>query len=95
MRVVAAWRQRAAIVAEMKLGFRAGKGIDVESKRIEIVCDVIRRAKINSRSETGVGANFQQALENFKRGKTYNRISVSCHVSRLPLVGRFRMFPIL
>lgn len=40
--MIAAWRQRAAIVAKVKLGFGTGKGVDVETKRIEIIRDVVR-----------------------------------------------------
>jgi hypothetical protein len=87
--MVAARSQGAAIVAEVKLSFGAGKGIDIEAKRIEIIRDVVRCAKINSRDKAGIGANLQKALENLKWGKTSNRISVGCHLSRLSFLGRF------
>jgi hypothetical protein len=83
MRMVTAGRQWAAIIAEVKLGFGTGKGIDVEAKRIEIIRDIVRSAKVNSRCKAGVGANLQKALEHLKWGKTSNRISEGCHRPRL------------
>ena len=41
MRVVASRRQWAAIVAEVKLGFDTCKGINVETKCVEIIGDVV------------------------------------------------------
>jgi hypothetical protein len=62
MHMVAAWGKWAAIFAKVKLGFGTGKSINVETKGIEIICHIVRRAKINGGSKAGVSANFQQAL---------------------------------
>src|SRR6185503_19247234 len=71
---------RRAIVSEVKPGFSLRKCVDVEAIGVEIVCQVIGRKEINGGRKARFGANFQQALEHFKRCKAANRVSVGCHV---------------
>jgi len=78
--VIASRRHGRSIVSEVKPGFSLRKRVDVEAIGVEIVCQVIGRKEINGGRKARFSANFQQALEHFKRCKAANRVSVGCHI---------------
>src|SRR6266487_6520166 len=80
MSMIAAWRQWSPVVSKMKPGFRLRECVNVKTKGIEVVCQIVGRKEIDGGTVARLTTNFQQALDHFQGSKTSNRISVGCHV---------------
>lgn len=79
MRMVAARRERRAVISEVKCRFGIGKSVNIKTVCIQIRHQIIGREEKQRGRVARFGSNFQQALNYFQWSKASYRVSVCCH----------------